>query len=414
MKQYDSYKDSGVQWIGRIPSHWDVCRLKNYCSLSGRIGWNGLRADEFKDNSYAYLVTGQDFIKADIDWSNCYQIDKARYDEDPFIQLRNGDLLITKDGTIGKIARVSGLDKPACLNSGIFVMKQRKIVFDQDFLYWLLVSNLFKEFNSYTSSGTTILHLYQNVFVNMPMLIPPLQEQLSIAHYLEKRCAEIDKTIAMQKNRIELLLELRQNIITNAVTRGINPEVPLKDSGVKWIGMVPEHWEICAFKRKIVINNGRDYKEFLDSEIYPVMGSGGCFAYCSKYMYDGEAVLLGRKGTIDKPLYINGKFWAVDTMFYAVPKKELNCKFAYYLALTFPFNYYSTSTALPSMTQSDLGNNPVAFPPLEEQHSIVTYIEAETAKLDKQIAKANRQISLLQELKQSIITEVVTGNRKVC
>ena len=181
-----------------------------------------------------------------------------------------------------------------------------------------------------------------------------------------------------------------------------------KDSGVQWIGKIPSHWEVAAFKRKITINNGRDYKEYLDDELFPVMGSGGCFAYCSKYMYDGEAVLLGRKGTIDRPLYIKGKFWAVDTMFYAVPKKDLNCKFAYYLALTFPFNYYSTATALPSMTQTDLGSNPVAFPPLIEQQAIATYLDKKCVEIDKAIATQQKRIELLQELRQNIITHAVT------
>ncbi|MBR2238111.1 MAG: restriction endonuclease subunit S [Prevotella sp.] len=181
-----------------------------------------------------------------------------------------------------------------------------------------------------------------------------------------------------------------------------------KDSGVEWIGKIPSHWEVAAFKRKITINNGRDYKEYLDDELFPVMGSGGCFAYCSKYMYDGEAVLLGRKGTIDRPLYIKGKFWAVDTMFYAVPKKDLNCKFAYYLALTFPFNYYSTATALPSMTQTDLGSNPVAFPPLIEQQTIATYLDKKCVEIDKAIATQQKRIELLQELRQNIITHAVT------
>ncbi len=185
-----------------------------------------------------------------------------------------------------------------------------------------------------------------------------------------------------------------------------------KDSGVAWIGEIPSHWEVAAFKRRISINNGRDYKEFQDDEIYPVMGSGGCFAYCSKYMYDGEALLLGRKGTIDKPLYINGKFWTVDTMFYAIPNKDLDCKFAYYLAITFPFNLYSTSTALPSMTQTDLGNNPVAFPPLVEQQAIASYLDKKCGKINGAIDVQKKKIDLLNELKQSIITEVVTKGLK--
>ena len=181
-----------------------------------------------------------------------------------------------------------------------------------------------------------------------------------------------------------------------------------KDSGVAWIGEIPSHWEVAAFKRRISINNGRDYKEFQDDEIYPVMGSGGCFAYCSKYMYDGEALLLGRKGTIDKPLYINGKFWTVDTMFYAIPNKDLDCKFAYYLAITFPFNLYSTSTALPSMTQTDLGNNPVAFPPLVEQQAIASYLDKKCGKINGAIDVQKKKIDLLNELKQTIITNAVT------
>ena len=181
-----------------------------------------------------------------------------------------------------------------------------------------------------------------------------------------------------------------------------------KDSGIAWIGEIPEHWEITLFKRKITINNGKDYKNFSDAEIYPVIGSGGCFAYCSNYMYDGEALLLGRKGTIDKPLYVKGKFWAVDTMFYAIPHKDLHCKFSYYLALTFPFNLYSTSTSLPSLTQTDLGNIPVAFPSISEQQAIADYLDRRCSEIDELIALQEEMITKLQSYKQSVITEAVT------
>ena len=211
-------KDSYVEWIGKTPNHWEVCKLKNYCSLKARIGWKGLRSDEFEEDSYAYLVTGQDFKMADINWSACYQIDKERYEEDPYIQLSNGDLLITKDGTIGKIAKVSNLDKPACLNSGVFVLKQKTIKFDQQFLYWSLVSTILTEFNNYTSTGTTILHLYQNVFENMPLVVPPLDEQKSISKHLEQECKQIQISIEKHEKRIQLLNELKQSIITEAVT----------------------------------------------------------------------------------------------------------------------------------------------------------------------------------------------------
>lgn len=170
------------------------------------------------EDSYAYLVTGQDFDKADIDWSKCYQIDKERYDEDPFIQLSNGDLLITKDGTIGKVAKVSNLDKPACLNSGIFVVKQIKSSFIQDFLYWTFVSNQLLDFNNFNSSGSTIQHLYQNVFENMPLLVPSISEQQAIASYLDNKVGMIDSTTKLISSQIEDLKSYKSSIISEAVT----------------------------------------------------------------------------------------------------------------------------------------------------------------------------------------------------
>lgn len=212
-------KDSGVEWIGEIPVSWKIVRLKNDCSLKGRIGWNGLRSEEFEKESYAYLVTGQDFVSSDIDWSKCYQINKLRYDEDPCIQLGNGDLLITKDGTIGKIAKVSNMDKPACLNSGIFVLKQKsRKEFIQGYLYWSLYSDLLKDFNSFTSTGTTILHLYQNVFENMPLVVPSKKEQQEISNYLDEKTMVIDKSISKAQHQVELLQEYKQSLITEVVT----------------------------------------------------------------------------------------------------------------------------------------------------------------------------------------------------
>ena len=212
-------KDSGVEWIGEIPSSWNIVRLKSDCSLKGRIGWNGLRSEEFEKESYAYLVTGQDFISSDIDWSKCYQINKVRYDEDPCIQLENGDLLITKDGTIGKIAKVSNMDKPACLNSGIFVLKQKsRDEFVQGYLYWSLYSDLLKDFNAYTSTGTTILHLYQNVFENMPLVVPSKKEQQEISDYLDKKTKSIDSSISKAQHQVDLLQEYKLSLSTEVVT----------------------------------------------------------------------------------------------------------------------------------------------------------------------------------------------------
>ena len=159
----------------------------------------------------------------------------------------------------------------------------------------------------------------------------------------------------------------------------------------------------------MTINNGSDYKHIqVDVSGYPVIGSGGEFARASQYVYDGEVVLLGRKGTIDKPMYYNGKFWTVDTMFYAIPKKYINCKYLYYQALNIPFERYATATALPSMTQTDLNMNVICLPPTIEQTAIATYLDTHCAKIDNLISIQQKRIALLQELKQSVITHAVT------
>jgi type I restriction enzyme S subunit len=406
------YKDSGNEWIGRIPETWKSTKLFNLCTIKGRIGWNGLRSDEFKEKSYAYLVTGQDFCSSEIDWSKCYQIDKERYDEDPFIQLDNGDILITKDGTIGKIAKVSNMDKPACLNSGIFVLKQRKETFVQNYLYWYLASPLLIDYNSYINSGgTTIMHLYQNVFERFPMLIPSIKEQKRIADYLDEKCGEIDSLIGIQEQMIEKLKAYKQSVITEAVTKGLNSNAKLVSSGIDWIGEIPEGWEIAQLKRFLTFQNGQDYKaiETKESEGFPVYGSGGVFAYAAKYMYNGESVLFGRKGTVNKPLYVNCCFWTVDTMYYTIPSEACNCKFMYYVATTLPYDKYSTSTALPSMTQSILGNLMITIPPIAEQQAIASYLDKKCSEIDKLIDVKQLKIEKLKDYKKSVIYEAVTG-----
>ncbi len=182
-----------------------------------------------------------------------------------------------------------------------------------------------------------------------------------------------------------------------------------KDSGVEWLGQIPSHWTQCGFKRFALIRNGRDHKEVEAPDgNYPVIGSGGGFSHANQYLYDGESVLLGRKGTINKPLYIKGKFWTVDTMFYTEVQKNADARFLYYMALTFPFDYYSTNTALPSMTQGDLANHGVAAPSIEEQRTIAAFLDQETARIDQLIEKQQRLIELLKEKRQAVISHAVT------
>ena len=182
----------------------------------------------------------------------------------------------------------------------------------------------------------------------------------------------------------------------------------MKDSGVEWLGEIPEHWEIKKLKSLARIRNGRDYKDVLAHEGYPVIGSGGEFALASHYLYKGESVLLGRKGTIDKPLYIDGAFWTVDTMYYTEVFNTTNVKFLYYCALTINFKFYATQTALPSMTQQDLSNIAFSVPAIIEQTAIATFLDQKAAQIDQAIALKQKQIELFKERKQLVIQQAVT------
>lgn len=434
MKQYESYKDSGIQWLGKIPSHWPIVPLKYNLSLKGRIGWNGLKSDEFKEESYAYLVTGQDFVKADIDWSKCYQIGKERYDEDPFIQLANGDLLVTKDGTIGKVAKVSGLDKPACLNSGIFVVKQIKNVFIQDFLYWTFVSNQLIDFNNFNSTGSTIQHLYQNVFENMPLLVPCIDEQRTISSYLNYKVGQVDAVIAEKEQMLEDLKAYRSAIISEAVTKGLDKNVEMKDSGIEWCGKIPKHWKINKLKNISKVSTGTTPStsierywnsptenwytpsDFNDDDIYLTTSSRKVTIeafndIACKVFKKGVVLVVGIGATLGK-VGISKDICSANQQINAIEFDDriLPVFGAYYLSsLKDVMKSVANSATLAIMNQSITGDLPLIYPSIEEQDSIITYLDDKTSMIKRSIDEILSQITDLKAYKSSIITEAVTG-----
>ncbi len=395
MKQcYDSYKPSGINWIGDIPSHWSVIPVKHVLDNLDYLR-QPISAEDRERNNPKYDYYGASGVIDQIDFYNV--------DDTVLLIGEDGANLVMRN--LPLIYRASG---KFWVNNHAHILKPKN-GHNYSYLAHLL------EAGDYTLfiTGSAQPKLSQENLNKYPICIPPLAEQEAIAAWLDEKCEEIDAAIAKVDREIELIDELKQSEISRVVTRGLNPDTPLRPSGIDWIGDIPEHWEIASFKRSIRINNGCDYKHVVADEGYPVIGSGGQFAYATGYLYDGEVLLLGRKGTIDRPMYFVGKFWTVDTMFYAVPNKDICCKYMYYQALGFPFDYYSTSTALPSMAANDLANNPIAVPPLSEQQAIADYLDKKCADMDGLKAKLTKKRETLKELRQSIISEVVTGKRKV-
>ena len=176
-----------------------------------------------------------------------------------------------------------------------------------------------------------------------------------------------------------------------------------------YLGAIPPEWNIKRFKYCVAIRNGKEYAAIeVDDGGYPVIGSGGEFARASKYIYNQPSVLLGRKGTIDKPLYIDRPFWSVDTMFYTEIYPNMIPKYIYYVATIFRFDYYLTSTALPSMTQRDLGSEYIPVPKKEEQKQIADFLDKKIGIIDEIITKTENQIETLKMYKKSLIFEAIT------
>lgn len=179
-------------------------------------------------------------------------------------------------------------------------------------------------------------------------------------------------------------------------------------SGPAELVALPNRWQRIQLRHVATIQNGADYKHIEVSDGgYPVYGSGGIFKRASDYLYDGESVLFGRKGTIDRPLHVSGRFWTVDTMFYTRLSERIVGRFLYYYATTMPYSYYSTSTALPSMTQGDLAGHAIPLPPLEEQWAIANFLDEQTSRIDTLIAKQNQLIDVLRERRVGVIAQAL-------
>lgn len=182
-----------------------------------------------------------------------------------------------------------------------------------------------------------------------------------------------------------------------------------KDSGIEWLGKVPVHWSEKRLKELATIFGGKDYKHIVsDDGLYDVIGSGGSFEKATEYLYNKESVLLGRKGTIDKPLYVNRAFWAVDTMYFTKIPNYTHGRYFFYLCTTIEFGYYKYGSALPSMTQGDLNRILFFTPALNEQTAIAQYLDTKTQAIDKKVNLLEKKIGYYKELRKSIINETVT------
>jgi type I restriction enzyme S subunit len=403
-------------------------KLIHVASLKARIGWQSLRSDEFVDEG-PYCVTGTDFQNGKINWSTAYHVSTERYEMDENIQLNEGDLLVTKDGTIGKVAVVHGLDAPATLNSGVFVVRPKTNTLSTDFLSWVVRSKVFDDFVAFNFSGSTINHLYQNVFETFRFPFPDLATQRQIADFLDRETARIDLLIEKKQRLVALLGEERSAVISHSVTKGIDPDAPMKDSGEAWLGQIPEHWEVVPPTVLFTQSKerARDGDEMLSAtQKYGVIPLAEFEALeqrqvtkaftnleLRKHVEIGDFVISMR--SMDGGLERAHATGSVRSS-YSVLKAGPDVEGRFYGAVLKSSLYIQalrlTSNFIRDGQDMNFGHfRKIRLPKLSltEQTEIADYLEAETTRIDKVASKTSASIELLKEYRSALITAAVTG-----
>lgn len=207
---------TGKKRIKGYERNWININLSEHSKIKARIGWQGLTTEEYLDQGYAYLITGTDFLNGRIDWDNCHFVNEERFVQDKNIQIVNGDILVTKDGTIGKVGYVMNLNSYATLNSGVFVIRAKSIeTYNTGFVYYILKSSIFTDFLNKLSAGSTINHLYQKDFVNFTFDIPQdIKEQKAIAEIL----FDIDSEITALESKLLKYRQIKQGMMQELLT----------------------------------------------------------------------------------------------------------------------------------------------------------------------------------------------------
>ena len=441
----DIMKDSGIEWIGELPIGWETAKLGTSVYMKGRIGWQGLRFDDFIDEG-PYLVTGTDFDKGKVDWSRCYHISKEKYSEDPAIHLLSQDLLFTKDGTVGKVALVDKLPGPASLNSHLLLLRPKTEELRNDFLFWVLQSDIFNRYKLLMQHGSIMDSISQTDMSHFIVPLPTHAEQKALAKHLDSIIGSNDKMATEVEKQIALLERYRASVIHEAATRGLDPIAPVKNSDINGIGNIPESWVLRKLKHVLstfesgtsvrAANYPADKGEKGVLSLSAVFG-GRYNPRANKRIDDDElnraschvktgCLLVSRCNTSElvglpayvengcRNLYLPDKLWQLDS-----GQVDVN-RFIYYAMQSKHAREYcavmsvGSSESMQNIASFDLLNMYIALPSEpKEAKQIADYLDARTAAIDAVLETKRKQLDVLNRRRQSLIYEYVTGKRRV-
>jgi type I restriction enzyme S subunit len=395
MEGYTSYQHLQLGWTDILPSHWGVKRLKRV--LSERKENN----NPVKTNEILSLTNTRGVIP----YSEKGNIgNKSKENIEGYHLTYPNDLVVNSMNVV--IGSVGVSDYFGAISPVYYALMSRG---EANIKYYEYIFRLPSFEETLKGLGNGILEIRMRIPMsklnNVLLPLPPRVEQDQIVRFLDWKVSEINKLISIRRKEIQELEGLKKVIVHKAIT-GKNCDTATRDTSIEWIGAIPAEWEIRHVKNVAIITNGSDPKT--EGNI-PVYGSGdGSFKTCGEYK-EGPAVLIGRKGTINIPHYVEGKYWNVDTAFDVHMKDDNDLRWFYYLAQCFDYQFYISQTTLPSMTQTDYNNMSIPVPSVPVQHEIASYLDRESLKIDKAIDLTERKIDALTEMKNTLISDVVTG-----
>ena len=426
MRRYESYKDSGVEWLRQIPSHWDMQRSKFI-----------FKKIERKVNEEDQIVTcfrdGQVTLRANRRTEGFTNALK----EHGYQGIRKGDLVIhAMDAFAGAIGVSDSDGKATPVYSVCLPHDKQKI--DVYFYAYYLRNLALSGFISSLAKGIrerSTDFRYAD-FAELLLPIPPYLEQQKVAQFLDDKTAKIDQAVDLAEKQIALLKEHKQILIQNAVTRGLNPDVPLKDSGVEWIGQVPEHWEVVSMKRVVKEHSGNGFPIDLQGNNgnIPFLKVSDFSENQDKYIFKWNSsvtnkVIKQKKWNIvPKNSIVTAKIGEalrknhrkilsidsiIDNNCLGIEIKKADVLFGYYLHCALDFDLFTNPGAIPSLAMDKYRNQKIVLPPFQEQQEIADYLEQQIAKINQAIALKTAHIEKLKEYKSVLINDVVTGKVRV-
>jgi len=433
MIPYPQYQDSGVEWIGQIPVDWDVIRLK--WAIKDKLKYGANESAELTDTSLPRYIRITDF---DENGSLREQTFKSLVWEiaENYL-LEEGDILFARSGaTVGKTFQFKNYNGTACFAGYLIKASPNQSMLNSDFLYHYTRSSAYENWKNSIFIQATIQNIGADKYQNLHVVLPPLEEQTAIATYLDRKTAQIDTLIAKKKRLVELLREERTAIISHAVTKGLDATVPLKDSGVEWIGEIPVHWEVMRLKSLVVekLKYGANATTDLTDSALPRyiritdFGEDGnlrddtfrsmAWKIANEYLLEEGDILFARSGaTVGKTFLFknyDGVACFAGYLIKAKPNRSyMISDFLYYFTKSNAYENWKDSVFIQATIQNigadKYQNLQLTVPPLEEQTAIATYLDKKTAQIDALIAKTRKQIKLLQEYRTALISSVVTG-----